>query len=87
MTADDQKTFYDTCAAILGIPHAYREPARRRNRWNNRVLGNGRFPGFGLVQCFGETCARVVSQHGTRTFRSHDALYAYLRELTAGDRR
>ena len=76
-TEDEKKAFYERCGAILGIEHVYATPVPRRNRWNTRRLGNGRYPGFGLVQCFGNG-ARVVSRHGTRMFSTYDAVYDYL---------
>lgn len=76
-TQDDKKEFYERCSAILGIVHEYNTPVPRRNRWNARRLGNGRYPGFGLVQCYGSS-ARVISKHGTRMFNSYEEVYEYL---------
>lgn len=76
-TEDEKRVFYERCSEILGIEHVYNTPVRRRNRWNTRRLGNGRYPGFGLIQCFGNG-ARVMSRHGTRMFNSYDAVYEYL---------
>jgi hypothetical protein len=76
-TEDEKKEFYERCSIILGIEHVYNTPVPRRNRWNTRRLGNGRYPGFGLVQCFGNG-ARVMSKNGTRMFDSYDAVYEYL---------
>lgn len=76
-TQDDKKEFYERCSVILGIAHEYNTPVPRRNRWNARRLGNGRYPGFGLVQCYGSS-ARVVSKHGTRMFKSYEEVYEYL---------
>ena len=54
MSRHDDKTFYDACAAILGVEHDF-APFRyaKRTRWNNRKPGSGRFPGRGLVRAFG----------------------------------
>ena len=71
---------YEKCAEILGIDTAYKTPVPKRTRWNNRVLGNGRFPGFGLVRCHGSVFV-VISRHGTKTFSNQDDLYAYLYEV------
>ncbi|PND25957.1 hypothetical protein CN933_17250 [Sinorhizobium sp. M4_45] len=49
----DRRMFYDECSRILGASHAYRHPPSRITRWNNRVAGNGRFPGHGLIRVFG----------------------------------
>ena len=79
-TKDEKREFYDNCANILQIGHEFHEPVRRRNRWNTRRLGNGRFPGFGLVQCFGST-VRVMSKHGTKMFKTYEETYDYLHKL------
>jgi hypothetical protein len=53
--AEQQGLFYNKVAELLGCTeHAYKKfPYRKRTRWNARVLGNGRYPGFGLVRIFG----------------------------------
>lgn len=77
-TNEDKKQFYDNCAKILEIEHVYNTPVPRRNRWNARRLGNGRYPGFGLVQDFGSSI-RVVSKKGTKLFYSYEEVYKYLK--------
>lgn len=79
-TQDEKKLFYTRCSEILGIENQYNTPAPRRTRWNNRNIGNGRYPGFGLVQCFGHT-TRVISKNGTRIFNTYDEVYLYLSQL------
>ena len=81
MDNETKKAFYDECAAILGIAHEWNEPAPRRTRWNNRRIGNGRFVGFGLVQCFG-SMFRVVSKRGTKTFKTKEEVFDYLKGPT-----
>lgn len=76
-TEDEKRAFYTQCSKILNIEHEYKVPVKRRNRWNTRQLGNGRYPGFGLIQCFGSS-VRVVSKHGTRMFDSYEKVYEYL---------
>jgi hypothetical protein len=79
-TKEEKHEFYDTVSSILNIDHDYHDPARRRTRWNARNLGNGRYPGFGLVQCFGSS-VRVMSKHGTKIFYSYEDTYKYLKEV------
>jgi hypothetical protein len=79
-TNDEKREFYENCANILNIGHDFHEPVRRRNRWNTRRLGNGRYPGFGLVQCFGST-VRVVSKNGTKMFNTYEETYDYLKMM------
>jgi hypothetical protein len=80
MTNDDKKAFYAQCGEILGIEHEWNDPVPRRTRWNARLLGNGRFPGFGLIRCFGHVIM-VTSRHGTKQFTSPDDVYIYLRVI------
>lgn len=80
MDLQDNETFYGACAEALGIPHDYRRPVRRRTRWSNRRLGNGRFPGFGLVRLHGETVI-VMSHQGTKPFNTRGEALAWLRNL------
>jgi hypothetical protein len=79
-TEDEKRAFYERCGEILGIEHIYTVPVPRRNRWNNRRLGNGRYPGFGLIHCFGNG-ARVISHNGTRMFNSYDEVYEYISRI------
>ncbi len=79
-TNEEKREFYENCAKILGISHEFNEPVPRRNRWNTRRLGNGRYPGFGLVQCFGST-VRVMSKHGTKMFTTYSEVYQYLKDI------
>lgn len=79
-TDEEKEDFYKKCGIILGIDHEYSVPVPRRNRWNTRRLGNGRYPGFGLIQCFG--CqVRLISKSGTKMFKSYQEVYDYLTEL------
>jgi hypothetical protein len=79
-TKEDKKEFYNRCSVILNIEHDYKEPVPRRNRWNTRRLGNGRYPGFGLIHCYGST-VRVMSKHGTKMFSTYEEVYDYLVKL------
>ena len=46
--------FYEQCAKIMGVDYSCNSfLGRRRNRWNNRHPGNGRFEGFGIIRKFG----------------------------------
>ncbi len=74
---EEKRQFYGRVAEILNIEHEYHDPVKRRTRWNARFKGNGRFPGFGLVQCFSST-VRVVSKNGTKMFDTYDEVYEYL---------
>lgn len=79
-TLDEKREFYENCADILHIEHDYHDPVPRRTRWNTRRLGNGRYPGFGLVQCFGSS-VRVMSKHGTKIFKTYEETYEYLKRI------
>lgn len=85
MNNETKKEFYARCGEILGIEHDWQEPVPRRTRWNTRNLGNGRFPGFGLVQMFGPASIRVVSKAGTKMFTTAEAVYEYLETKKAAE--
>jgi hypothetical protein len=79
-TQEEKRAFYERCGQILSIEHVYTTPVPRRNRWNTRNLGNGRYPGFGLIHCHGSS-VRVISKHGTRMFASYEAVYEFLKKI------
>lgn len=80
MTNEEKEVFYARCGEILGIEHNWNTPVKRRNRWNARFLGNGRYPGFGLIRCYGNNIM-VISKRGTRMFDSCDAVYEFLETM------
>jgi hypothetical protein len=80
MTNDEKKQFYAQCGEILGIEHKWNDPVPRRTRWNTRLIGNGRFPGFGLIRCYGYQIM-VTSKDGTKMFDTSDSVYKYLTEI------
>lgn len=80
MTNDEQKIFYTKCSEILGIEHEWNDPVPRRTRWNTRLLGNGRFKGFGLIRCF-DVQIMITSRLGTKMFPSAEAVYDYLTDI------
>jgi hypothetical protein len=80
MTNNEKKAFYAQCGEILGIAHEWNDPVPRRTRWNTRFLGNGRFPGFGLIRCY-DTQIMITSKLGTKMFASTEAVYKYLKEV------
>ena len=83
MHNEEREAFYDECSKILNIPHQYKTPVPRRTRWNNRLDGNGRYVGFGLIRCYG-SCVIVTSKHGTKKFEVYTDVYTYLKELGYG---
>jgi hypothetical protein len=83
MTNDEKKAFYARCGEILGIEHEWNDPVPRRTRWNNRFLGNGRYPGFGMVRCFGQSIMVTSRKHGSKNYNTCDAVFAALEEYVA----
>lgn len=77
------KDFYDRCAELMGTTHEYNTPVARRTRWNTRRLGNGRFPGRGVIRPYNPKCIHVMLTNPkmTRTFTSVDALFEFLATL------
>lgn len=53
----EKEEFYLECARLLDTVYEctpWRWPGVRKTRWNNRDPGEGRFPNFGLIRCFGD---------------------------------
>lgn len=73
-----EQDFYSTCAKILHIDHEYTVPFRRRDRWNTRKLGNGRFPGFGLIRYHSSSFITVMCKKGIRVFNNEQEVYEFL---------
>ena len=77
---EEKEYFYNECSKILNIEHSFNIPVKRRNRWNTRNLGNGRFPGFGLIRCFGSIIL-ITNKNGTYKFNTYEDVYEYLRDF------
>jgi hypothetical protein len=59
----NNEQFYDEVAKVLGTTHEHLPfTHRRRNRWNNRGPGSGRFPGKGIVRVFGDKIHVALTQ-------------------------
>lgn len=77
--------FYETCAELLGISYECEAfPYHRRNRWNNRSPGQGRYKGYGIIRKFGD-CYQVslrypITHHAI--YSSEEEVYAFLRSLS-----
>ena len=82
-TNEEKEQFYTRCGEILNIKHEYRTPVARRTRWNTRLIGNGRYPGFGLIRCYGNSVMVTDRANGTRMFNDYESVYEYLKQLTA----
>jgi len=83
MNNETKKTFYARCGEIIGVEHDWNEPVKRRTRWNNRFLGNGRYPGFGTIRFFNPNFIHVMSRHhGAKTFKGEEEVYDFLKKVT-----
>ena len=52
--------FYQAVATLLEFEnHSYIRPVPKKNRWNNRHPGNGRFVNHGLVRYFGPSYIHI----------------------------
>lgn len=59
----NNEEFYVECERILGVPHEGAPfPFYKRTRWNNRVAGRGRYPGKGIIRCFGSQVHIALTQ-------------------------
>lgn len=81
----NDREFYEECASLLNCEH-HGEPFKyhKRTRWNNRIAGQGRFIGCGIIRCFGSDVhmALVAPVTVTKRFPNKDAALEYLRELS-----
>ena len=58
-----EQKFYQAVADLLQIQYDYSPfPYMKATRWNNRIAGNGRFPGCGLVRRFSDNVI-IISLH------------------------
>lgn len=80
-TNEEKEEFYTKCGEILGIEHEYHIPVPRRNRWNTRRLGNGRYRGFGLIHCYGSMIRIISRRDGAKLFSNYDDVYKYLKMM------
>lgn len=81
MTIDE---FYAECAALLHTTDECEAfPYYRRNRWNNRKPGRGRFPDHGLIRAFGNHVQIALrNPQANGSFTSFEEALAFLREVT-----
>ena len=77
MTNEEKEAFYARCGEILGIEHNWNTPVKRRNRWNARRIGNGRFPGYGLIRVYGDQ-VMVTNKQGTKMYKSAEEVLQML---------
>lgn len=73
-----ERDFYSKCAKILHIDHEYVVPYRKRDRWNARCLGNGRFPGFGVIRYYSCSYIVVMCKRGTKVFENEQEVFEFL---------
>ena len=74
-----EEAFYTKCGEILNIPHEYNTPVPRRTRWNNRLIGNGRYKGFGTIHVAGSMIRVMDRKRGTFMFYKYEDVYNYLK--------
>lgn len=79
-----EQDFYAKCSEILNIDHEYHVPFHKKTRWSNRVLGNGRYEGFGVIQVFNKQLFHIMSsKHGVHMFYNEDDVYDFLERIIA----
>lgn len=77
------ENFYAECAALLNTTYDCKPfPWYKRTRWNNRKPGSGRFPGFGLIRCFGDQVHMSLNSpvFVNRVFASKEEALQFLEE-------
>lgn len=79
--------FFEQCAELLVVAHEGEPfPYAYRTRWNNRIAGQGRFPGRGVIRRFSDKQI-LVSLRDPRVhqvFESEEAVIQFLTELKLG---
>lgn len=83
MTNEEKKAFYARCGKILGIKHNWNTPVKKRTRWNTRRIGNGRFPGYGLIRVYGDSIM-VINRQGSKMYSKAEEVYQMLEEEKNG---
>ena len=77
--------FYLRCAEITGVDHekTIRSIWYRRNRWNNRKPGDGRFEGIGIIRHYGSIIHVALTKpyYVNEQFTSEEAALDRLREV------
>lgn len=74
------KDFYTKCGEILGCGHDFHTPFRKKTRWNVRVLGNGRYPGYGVIRWFSPTMIHAMINRKVKTFVTEEDVYQFLED-------
>ena len=65
--------FYKKCAKVLNVDYTCEDFIYPyRTRWNNRLAGNGRFPGYGIIRKFGDKI-QVSFRHPNRHHKIYDS--------------
>lgn len=74
--------FYEQCSDILELTHTHIEPVPRRNRWNNRTPGNGRYQGYGVIRYYNERNIHIqFGSKGCGIFKNENDALIFLKNL------
>jgi len=76
-----EQEFYTKCGELLHIEHEYHIPYARKTRWNARILGNGRYPSFGVIRYLNDDHIMVMSRKGTRLFETVEEVYNFIKDI------
>lgn len=83
----EKENFYGKVGELMGVPHVYNEyDENMRNRWCNRSLGNGRYPGRGCVRMFSDNCIHVMLREPrfNKTFKTPEDALKAIEEVMKG---
>ena len=81
-TTSNSARFYEECSNILGLTHNHVEPVPRRNRWNNRNPGNGRYAGYGLIRYYNSGLIHVqFGSKGSGIYNSEESVFDFLNKI------
>ena len=83
----ENESFYAECAALLGCSYDGKPfPHYKRNRWNNRAPGQGRYEGHGIIRVFGDTVHVALTQPKINMISTKEEVLARLRDLAINSR-
>jgi len=77
-TKMQREEFYAAVAVILNVENNYKTPMPYRRRWGQRLPGNGRYPGIGIIRFYSENMIHIMLPSKTSTFRSSKEALVWL---------
>ena len=74
----NKEEFYAAVAVIFAVENTYETPKPYRRRWGQRLPGNGRYKGVGVIRWYSPTLIHCMLSTETRTFSTPETALQYL---------